>query len=145
MLATVRGCLGGSGISAWTLCRKGFPIGPYRSVLEVLLLPDRHCLFQGIDDPAAGVEGRSAMGRSHGNQHTGLADFQPAKTMNDGNITNLEFVDRLRGQRFQLLESHILIGFVIQVQRPAAPGLIPYYTFEDQSSAVFAVFESVAE
>src|SRR5579864_4182526 len=85
----------GSGICAWNLCRKWFAVGPYCAVLEILLLPDGHRLFEGIDDPSAGVEGRASMGRSHRNQHTGLADFQPAKAVNDRDIADLEVLDRL--------------------------------------------------
>jgi hypothetical protein len=43
------------------LGREWLAIGPYRAVLEVFFLPDRHSALESIDKPAAGIEGRGTV------------------------------------------------------------------------------------
>src|SRR5689334_6723243 len=49
---------------------------PHLAVLEVLLLPDRHRLLQGIDREAAGLEGGAAVRRGDRDHHARLADLE---------------------------------------------------------------------
>ena len=51
--------------------------------------------FQRVDDPAAGLEGGAPVGRGNHDQHAGLANFQPAQPMDDGNSSHRETVSRL--------------------------------------------------
>ncbi len=39
-----------------------FPRCPNSAILEKFLFPDRHRALEGVDEPAAGIEGGSAMG-----------------------------------------------------------------------------------
>ena len=47
-----------------TMVTLGLQAHPHLAVLEVLLLPDRHRLLQGIDGEAAGLEGLAAVART---------------------------------------------------------------------------------
>src|SRR5438105_2374825 len=58
------------------LRRKRLAICPNRAIFEEFFFPDRHSALQGVDQPAAGIECRGAMGRGNNNQDAGLANFQ---------------------------------------------------------------------
>jgi hypothetical protein len=45
------------------LLRERFAVGPDGTILKVLLLPYRYGAFQGVDYPAASVEGSATMSR----------------------------------------------------------------------------------
>src|SRR4029450_12236488 len=57
---------------------------PDLAVLEVLLLPDRHRLFQRVDRETARLEGFAAMGRGDRDHHAGLADLQGTEALCEG-------------------------------------------------------------
>src|SRR4030095_1197050 len=59
---------------------------PDLAVLEVLLLPDRDRLLQGVDGEAARLEGLAAMGGGDGDQHAGLTDLETAHAVHDGDL-----------------------------------------------------------
>ncbi len=65
---------------AWgrDFCREGFAIGPHGPVLEVFLFPDGDRFFEGVDDPAARVEGSRPVRRRHHDQDAGFANLQTA-------------------------------------------------------------------
>src|ERR1700678_62181 len=70
---------------------------PHRSIHKRLLLPYRHLLLQRVDQPAAGVEGRSAMRGSNHNQHAGLAHLKAAEAVNHGDVSNRKLCARFAG------------------------------------------------
>src|SRR5580704_1784290 len=124
---------------------KRLTIGPNCAVLEVFFLPDGNGAFQGVDEPAAGLESGGAVGRSDHDGNAGLADLETAETVHEGDIAYEELRERLLRQRFHLFESHFRIGFVIQIKSAAAASVIADYSFEDYSSAIFGLFELFKE
>src|SRR5258708_26651325 len=67
-----------------TMVTLGLQAHPHLAVLEVLLLPDRHRLLQGIDGEAAGLEGFAAVGRGDRDHHARLPDLAAADAMDEG-------------------------------------------------------------
>ena len=74
-------------------------------------------LLQRVDQPAARIESRCAMRRGHRDQHAGLADFQLPQPMHQAYVSNLKVLHGLRRERVHLLQRHLLVGFVHQIQR----------------------------
>src|SRR5881275_3054199 len=107
-----------------------------RFVLEVLLLPDGHRAFEGVDGKAAGVESSSAVRGADGNEHAGFADFEMAQPMHDGHAMNAIFFVELRSNFTHFDKGHGLIGFVVEVQRGAIVRLIADKAVEGDDSAV---------
>src|SRR6202789_2369697 len=129
------------GIYAGNFRRKRFAIGPNCAIFEIFLLPDGNGAFEGVDEPAASVKGRRAMGGRRNHQHACLADLQPPQPVNQGYVANLELLQRLLGQRFHLLEGHSLIGLVVEIERPAPARLVAHHAFEEYGCAIFAALE----
>jgi len=100
------------------------------SVRPLFLFPDGYLLFERVDQPLARREGISPMGAGHDHRHasfTGRYDSQP--------MDNLARFQRppLPGGRFellQLLEGHLLIRVVPQLNGLPALGLLPSDTQE---------------
>src|SRR5580704_10774553 len=90
-----------------------FARGPHRAVDKSLLLPDGHCLLQGVDQPAAGVKGLRAVGRGHDDQDAGFSDLEPAQAVNQGHMAHAESGDRVPRQALHLLQGHLLVGLVV--------------------------------
>src|SRR5579872_2837968 len=111
-------------------------VGPDRAVLKILFLPDRHSAFECIDDPAASIEGGRAVRRGYDDQDAGLTDFQPAQTMHYGEIADGKLPQRLLGERVHLLDSHLFIGFIIQVQSAPRPGVVANNAFKYDDGSV---------
>src|SRR5947207_8655522 len=86
---------------------KWFSRRPHDAICKGLFLPDRHCLFERVDQPAAGVESLRAVGRCHDDQHAGFAHVEPAQAVNQGHVANEETLNRLARQRVHLLEGHL--------------------------------------
>src|SRR5580704_8109005 len=62
---------------------KCLTIGPYCSIFKMFFLPDRHRLFQRVNDPAAGLKRRCPVRRRDHDQHACFSNFQTAQTMDD--------------------------------------------------------------
>ena len=114
--------------------------GPYGAVGKGLLLPDGDRVLEGVDEPAAGFEGLSAMGGSDDDEHAGFADLEAAEAMDDGDVANAELSARLGGQFAHLLDGHLFVGFVVEVEGLAAAGVVAHDAVEDDDGAVFAAF-----
>src|SRR5215469_3749767 len=141
--AAISGLPGGLRIRPGNLGGKGFAIGPHRAVFEVLLLPYGNSFFEGIDEPAAGVKCRPAMRRGHCNQHAGLADLEPSEPMDDGDIANWELLQGSCCQRCHLLQRHVLVSLIVEIESPASARLIPDDALKHESSAVLPELERV--
>src|SRR5580658_6308421 len=74
------------GIYARNFHGKRLAIGPNCAILEIFLLPDGDGALEGIDEPAAGVKCRRAMGGCDDHQHAGFANLQPSQPVNHGYI-----------------------------------------------------------
>src|SRR5665213_2104915 len=61
-----------------------------------------------------------------------------AKAMNKGHMPHCEFRKGLLGQLVHLLQRHLFIGFVIEVERAAAARVVAHDTVEDYDSAVLS-------
>ena len=77
---------------------KRLAVSPDCAIGKGLFLPDRHFLFERVNEPAAGLESGRAMGSGHHDQHAGLADFEMAETVNHGYMTDREAMACLLGQ-----------------------------------------------
>ena len=56
------------------------------------------------------------MRRGDSDQHADLADSEPSKPMDDGYIADLKLSQCLICQCLHLVERHLFVGFIIQVQ-----------------------------
>src|ERR1700731_4849971 len=110
---------------------KGLAVGPYCAVFKILLLPDGDRALERVNQPAASVERSRAMGGGDHDQHAGFANFEASEAVYNGDIANLKLAQGLRGQGFHLLERHLFIGFVIEIECLASASLITHNTFED--------------
>ena len=63
--------------------------------------------------------------------------------MDDGDIANLELSQRPRGQLLHLLEGHLLVRFVIQIQSAAAAGVVANDAFEDGGGPVLRPLDAL--
>src|SRR5579864_6731715 len=135
------GAASGRRICAGYFIRKRFAIRPDRTVREMLLLPDRHGAFQGIDEPAAGIKAGGAMSRGHRNQHAGLTDFEPPEPVDEGNVADFELLQCLAGEGFHLLQRHALVRLIIEVERLSSASLVANHPLKNQRSAVFSALQ----
>src|SRR5271166_5227300 len=110
---------------------KWLAVGPDGTVPEMLFFPDRHGTFQGVDDPTASVERRSAMGGRDHDGHAGFADLQSAEAMHDRDISYGKLRQSLRSQGVQLLQGHFVISFVVEEQRPPSSRVVANHPFEE--------------
>src|SRR6202008_4981806 len=97
------------------LLGKRLALGPHGPILEELFLPDGNRLLEGVNEPGASFKAGGAVGRSHRDQHAGLAMLQPSEAMDQRHFTNVKALQRLVRQFFQLADGHRLISFVLQV------------------------------
>src|SRR5207249_11477568 len=79
-----------------------------------LFLPDRHGVLQLIDQPLAGVERLSPMGRRHGDHHADLPHLKRAGTMDDRQVQNRPATASLVPEILHLLGRHRAVGLVDQ-------------------------------
>jgi len=119
---------------------KGLAVGPCGAVGELLLLPDGNGFLEGIDDPAAGVEGGAAMGGGDRDEDAGFADGEAAEAMDDGDVAGREVLDGLGAEEVHLLQGHLLVGFVVEVQGWAATGVVANDAVENTDSSVRSRF-----
>src|SRR5713101_1162151 len=106
---------------SWTRTTRLSRLQPYPdlAVLEVLLLPDRHRLLQGIDGEAAGLEGLAAVGRGDRDHHARLPDLEAADAMDEGDAID-DGPAAAEGRRDlpHLGERHRAVGFVLEELDP---------------------------
>src|SRR5215471_16784743 len=125
--------------------RKRLAIGPYCTVLKILLLPDGDGLLKSINQPAAGVKSLAAMGRAHHHQHAGLANLQPAQTVYDPDVANREFLQRRLRQFFHLVDGHGIVSLIVEVQRCSSASVVADNAFKDDGSSVLRRLQRVGD
>src|SRR5438477_6002596 len=76
------------------------------------------------------------MGRSHDHQNARLPDAQPSQPMHQRHIPHSKLHHRLGRKRAHLLQRHLPIGFIIQVQRLPSPRIVPHNPVEDQNRTI---------
>ena len=121
--------------------REGLAVGPRGAVGELLLFPDGHSFFERINHPATGVEGGAAMGGGDGDEDAGFADGEAAEAMDDRDVADGEVLDGLGAEEMHLLQRHLLVRFVVEVQGSAAAGIVANDAVEDTDSSVGAGLE----
>src|SRR5882762_14005 len=124
---------------------KGLAVGPDGAIDEVLLFPDRNCALEGINQPAAGLEGRTSMSRRYNDEDAGFADLQASEAMDYFHIADFEFGQGLEGKFLHFLERHGLVGFILQVQRLATASVVADDALEDGGGAVFGTLEDIGD
>src|ERR1700730_6673869 len=97
---------------------------PHRSVLEVLLFPDRDDLLQAIDRVVAGFECDLAMGRGYYYDKARFFYLDAAKTMNDTDAVDWPALVHLTPDLFHRPKRHRFVPFIFEVERPAAFGVV---------------------
>src|SRR5580700_12340972 len=132
----------GAALRTRNFCRKRLAVSPHRSILKVFFLPDGHGALERINQPAASIERRRAVGGSDHHQHAGLADLQPPQPVYHRNVADLKLFQRLLGQTFHLPQCHLLISFVIEVECPTPARLVAHHALEDNRSPVPALLHA---
>src|SRR5690242_5295664 len=109
---------------------------PYLAVLEVLLLPDRHRLLQGVDREAAGVEGRTPVRRGDRDHHARLPDLEAADAVDEGDAGGGRPAPT-DGDRdlAHLGQGHGGVGLVLEELHPPATGLVAHHAREQRDAA----------
>jgi len=121
--------------------RKRLAVGPDSAVLEVFFLPDGHDTLERVNQPTASPKGSGAVRRGDHDGDASLADLETAETVHEGDVADGKLRQRLLRQQIHLLESHFWVGFVIQVECPAAASMVADYTFESYGSTVVRVLD----
>src|SRR6185295_3309881 len=99
-----------------TMLTLGLQTHPHLAVLEVLLLPDRHRLLEGIDGEATGLEGLAAVGRGDRDHHTRLPDLEAADAMHEGDAIDDGPAHPDGGRDLpHLRERHRPVGLVLEI------------------------------
>src|ERR1700730_7970266 len=129
-----------------TMVTLGLQAHPHLAVLEVLLLPDRHRLLQGIDGEAAGLEGLAAVGRGHRDHHARLPDLEAADAMHEGDAVD-DGPAAANGRRDlpQRGERHRRVGLVLEELDPPTPGLVAHHSREEREGARARVLHRLGE
>src|ERR1039458_5386650 len=120
------------------LPRKRLAVGPHRPLGKRLLLPDRHRLLQRVDQPPARLERRSPVRGRHHDQHARLAHHQAAQPMNRRHIPHPKSLHRLRAQPLHLLQPHLAVRLVVQIQRLPPARIVAHNAVEHAHCAVAA-------
>ncbi|MBZ5704011.1 MAG: alanine--glyoxylate aminotransferase family protein [Acidobacteriia bacterium] len=81
-------------------------------------------------DLGTGLKRRRPMRRRHHDQHAGLADLQPPQPMHHGHVPHLELRQGLLRQRLHLLQRHLFVSFIVQIQRAPAARIVPRHPLE---------------
>src|SRR6202012_3401248 len=92
--------------------------------------------LERVDCEAACVESGGAMRRADRDEDAGLADFETAETMRDSDAINGEFSVKVGGDIAQLGERHRFVGFVFEVERAPAMGIVTDATVEGDDGAI---------
>src|SRR5580704_5747090 len=71
------------------------------------------------------------MRRSHHHQHTRLPNHQPPQPMNQCHIPHAKPRHRLTGQPAHLIQRHLPISFIVQMQRLPSARIVPHNPIED--------------
>src|SRR6266852_2992025 len=129
----------GCGFCSPRFSRRGrnFAIGPDGAVFKVLLLPDGDGALERVDGEPAGLESRRAVRGADGDKHAGLADFQPAQAVSDGDAVDGEFFMDVGTDFADFRKGHGFVGFVFEIQRGPAVRMIAHAAIEGDDSAVF--------
>ena len=127
----------------YDLVGKGFARCPDGAVNEVLFLPDGDSLLEGIDQPAAGVEGRSTVRRGDDNEHTGLADLETSETVNQGHIADRELCKGFSGEATHLTDGHLFVGLVVKEESLAATSIVADDAVEDAYGTIRSGFDLI--
>lgn len=76
------------------------------------------------------------MRRADGDEDAGFADLQATQAMGDGDTIDGEFVVDGGGDFADFGEGHGFVGFVVEIQRAAAVGLVADATVEGNDGAI---------
>src|SRR5262249_34062397 len=97
------------------------PFNPFLSILENLLLPYVHGLFQAVYRVAACFERHSAVGRGDDDDDRGFRYFQRAETVDDTDAFDIgPTLANLVADAPHLFDGHRLVSFVLQADDAAA-------------------------
>src|SRR5579872_3869505 len=121
--------------------REWLTVGPDRSILEEFFLPDGHRLLEGVDEPAAGVEGRCAVRREDGDQDARFANFQMAEAMDERDIADGEPLADFGRQLLHLAQRHGLVGLVFEIAGGASVAVIAHDAVEDGDGSILGALE----
>jgi hypothetical protein len=126
---------GGSGCNiGWR--RREFAVGPDGAVGEIFFFPDGNGALERVDGEAAGFEGGGTVGCADSDEDAGLANFEAAETVRDGDPIDGEFCVDVGGDFFQLRERHRFVGFVVEIERAAAVRIVANAAVEGDDGAI---------
>src|SRR5437899_3252821 len=89
---------------------------PNRSILEVLLLPDRDDLLQAIDRVVAGFECDLAMGGCYDYDDARFCYVDAPKSMDDTETVDWPALMHLTPDQFHRPKRHWLVPFIFEVE-----------------------------
>ncbi len=118
--------------------REGIALSPDGTILEEFLFPDRDCLLEGVDKPAARIEGGGAVGGCDSNENTGFTDLETTKAMNEDEIADGKIRKSPGGKHLHLGKRHVRIGVVKKVKGAAALAVVADDAVEEDNGSVFA-------
>src|SRR5215510_2680729 len=91
------------------------PFNPFLSVLEYLLLPDGHGLFQAVNRVAAGFERHATVGRRDDDDDRGFRNFQRAEPVDNSDAFDVRpALANLVAYATHLFDGHRLVSLVLQ-------------------------------
>src|ERR1700731_2648569 len=96
----------------------------------VLFLPDRHAMLHFVDDETTGIEGFSAMHRTHADPHSHVAQRQRADAMDAQRVLHRESPQGFRDDALTFLHGEFLKGFVLQTSDFLPLVVVPHPTLE---------------
>src|SRR5262245_13561457 len=127
-------------------CFRRLPFNPFLAVLENLFLPDGHGLFQTVNRIAAGFERHAAMRRRDDNDDRGFRYFQRAEPVDDADAFDVgPALANLVADAPHLFDGHRFVGFVLQADDAAAPGVVAHDAVEGHDSAGAAGQQSFSQ
>lgn len=112
-------------------------IGPDGAVLEVFLLPNRNSALEGVDGEAASFEGGRPVCRTDRDENAGLANFEPAKPMRNGDEVDGKFLAELDSNFSDFRKRHGFVSFIVQIERAPSTRMIAHATVEGDDGSVF--------
>ena len=82
------------------------------------------------------------MGGGDRDEDAGFANGEAAEAMDDCDVADGEVLDGLGAEEVHLLQRHLLVGFVVEVQRAAAAGIVANDAVEDADGSVGSGLDS---
>jgi hypothetical protein len=85
---------------------------------------------------AAGFEGSFAVWRAYGDEDARVTDFEATEAVGDGDRIDREKRVKRRGDFSHLFERHGFVGFVFEVERSAAVGVVANAAIESYDGSI---------